>query len=188
MHEQAADVISQLATVTVQTETGTGLDVTQPIRSQSPEKFIQVDREDIVRRVLGKIFEPGQRALATEVLRYVCALRQAESAKSLDKLIEHYDAFNPDDETVNLTELSAAGRREQLEALKAEVIDLVESANYIEVDQSRLAKNSRRGIGRRLFGGGRSLRIRLSPALLSRRDQRQSFYSELADALAVRTA
>lgn len=140
MHEQAADVISQLATVTVQTETGTGLDVTQPIRSQSPEKFIQVDREDIVRRVLGKIFEPGQRALATEVLRYVCALRQAESAKSLDKLIEHYDAFNPDDETVNLTELSAAGRREQLEALKAEVIDLVESANYIEVDQTALQK------------------------------------------------
>ena len=140
MHEQAADIISQLATVTVQTETGTGVRGTQPIRSQALEKFIQVDRKDILRQVLIKAFEPGQRVLAAEVLRYVCALRQAESAKSLDRLIEIYDTFNPDDETVNLSELSAAGRRAQLETLKAQVIDLAESANYIEIDQDALQK------------------------------------------------
>ncbi len=123
-----------------QDETGTGLDVMQPIPSLPPEKFIPVDRKDIIEHVLDRLFEPGQRQLAAGVLRYMCALRQAESAKSLDTLVELYDAFNPDDETVNLTELSAAERKLQLEALKARVIDLVVSANYIEIDQAALGK------------------------------------------------
>ena len=51
-----------------------------------------------------------------------------------------YDAFNPDDETVNITEVSAAERQAQLEKLKAEVIDLVDSANYNEISQADLEK------------------------------------------------
>jgi hypothetical protein len=121
-----------------QSETGTGLDVTQPIPSLASEKFIPVDRKDIVLQALDKLFEPGQRILAAEVLRYICALRQAESAKSLDTLVDLYDAFNPDDETVNLREISNAERKIQLEALKERVVDLVTSANYIEIDKDAL--------------------------------------------------
>ncbi len=133
----------------IQAETGTGLDVTQPIPSLAPEKFIPVDRKDIVEHVLDRLFEPGQRPLAAEVLRYMCALRQAEAAKSLDTLVELYDAFNPDDETVNLTELSAAERKLQLETLKARVIDLVVSSNYLEIDRAALqnALEEESGIG-----------------------------------------
>ena len=112
----------------------------QPIASEAPEKFIPVDRTDIIRLTLDKLFEPGQRALASEVLRYICILRQAESAKSLDTLVELYDAFNPDDETVNLVEIPSAQRRLQLETLKESVIDLVTSANYLEIDQAALEK------------------------------------------------
>ena len=61
-----------------QAETVTGLDVTQPIPSLAPEKFIPVDRKDIIERVLDRLFEPAQRSLATEAVRYMCALRQAE--------------------------------------------------------------------------------------------------------------
>ena len=83
MNEQAAvNRVSFPSSAPIQAETGTGLDVTQPIQSVAPEKFIPVDRSDIIRRVLDKIFEPGQRALATDVLRYMCALRQAESPQS----------------------------------------------------------------------------------------------------------
>jgi hypothetical protein len=121
-----------------QYETGTGLDVMQPIPSLAPEKFIPVDRKDIISQTLDKLFAPSQRVLATEVLRYICALRQAESAKSLDTLVELYDAFNPDDETVNLQEISSAERKIQLEALKARVVDLVTSANYLEIDKAAL--------------------------------------------------
>ncbi len=133
----------------IQAETGTGLDVAQPIPSLAPEKFIPVDRKDIVEHVLDRLFEPGQRPLAAEVLRYMCALRQAEAAKSLDTLVELYDAFNPDDETVNLTELSAAERKLQLETLKARVIDLVVSSNYLEIDRAALqnALEEESGIG-----------------------------------------
>jgi hypothetical protein len=123
-----------------QYETGTGLDVTQPIPSLASEKFIPVDRKDIILQALHKLFEPSQRVLAAEVLRYICALRQAESAKSLDTLVELYDAFNPDDETVNLREISNAERKMQLEALKESVVDLVTSANYIEIDKNALDK------------------------------------------------
>jgi hypothetical protein len=123
-----------------QYEAVTGLDVTQPIPSQDSEKFIPVDRKDIISHALDKFFEPGQRIIAAEVLRYICSLRQAESAKSLDTLVELYDAFNPDDETVNLREISAAERKLQLEDLKARVVDLVSSANYLEIDKAALDK------------------------------------------------
>ncbi len=123
------------------TETETGLDTcSSPISSIAPEKFIPVDRSDIINRVLEKHFEPGQRALAAGVVRYICALRQAESAKILDGLVQSYDPFNPDDETVNEGILSPAERRAQLESLKNEVVDLVVSANYIEIDQATLKK------------------------------------------------
>ena len=121
-----------------QQETETGVDAVQPIASINPEKFIPVDRTDIVQRVLHKCFEPGQRELAEEVLRYMCALRQVESAKSLDALTTAYDAFNPDDETVNERALSGPERRAQLEILKAMVIDLAVSANYLEIDEAAL--------------------------------------------------
>jgi len=141
MSEQAAVSHGPLPSSTpAQAETGTGLDVTQPIPSLVAEKFIPVDRKDIIEHVLEKLFEQSQRPLAAEVIRYMCALRQAESAKSLDTLVELYDAFNPDDETVNLVELSAAERKLQLEALKARVVDLVVSANYLEIDKAALEK------------------------------------------------
>ena len=56
----------------------------------------------------------------------------------LDELVSLYDAFNPDDETVNLTEISPAEKRAQLEALKEKIVALVTSANYNEIDQRAL--------------------------------------------------
>ena len=141
MGEQAvAGLRSPPSSWPVQKETPTGLDIYQPIPSQAPEKFIPVDRSDIIEHSLEKIFERGQRTLAAQVVRYMCVLRQAESARLLDELVTLYDAFNPDDETVNITEVSAAERQAQLEKLKAEVIDLVDSANYNEIDQAALEK------------------------------------------------
>jgi len=142
MNEQAAsDRVLLPLSISPRSETETSFDtLTQPIPSIAPEKFIPVDRKDIIRQVLDKLFEPGQRALAAEVVRYMCALRQAESAKLLDMLVELYDAFNPDDETVNLEDISAEERRVKLEDLKANVIDLVTSANYIEIDRTALEK------------------------------------------------
>src|SRR5271165_6493631 len=98
----AANSMSSLTVESVQHETEIGLDTfQQPIASVSPEKFIPVDRQDIVRHALEKLFEPRQRKLAAEVLKYMISLRQVETAKSLDALVEAYDAFNPDDETIN---------------------------------------------------------------------------------------
>jgi hypothetical protein len=138
MDGQAAS--DRIATVPAQHETETGVDTRQPIASITAEKYIQVDRNDIVERALEKLFEPQQRELAGEVLRYMCALRQMETARSLDAVMEYYDAFNPDDETVNLTTLSASERRAKLETLKAQVVDLVASANYNEIDPVALQK------------------------------------------------
>jgi hypothetical protein len=130
----------RVATIPAQHETETGVDIRQPIASIAAEKYIQVDRDDIVERVLEKLFEPEQQDLATQVLRYMRALRQLETGRSLDAVISYYDPFNPDDETVNLETLSASERRAKLETLKAQVVDLVQSANYIEIDPSGLQK------------------------------------------------
>ncbi len=138
MNGQAA--AGRIAAIPAQHETETGVDTPQPIASIAAEKYIQVDRDDIVERALEKLFEPQQRELAEQVVRYMCALRQWETARSLDAVVAAYDAFNPDDETINLTALSASERRAKLETLKAQVIDLVVSANYIEVDPATLQK------------------------------------------------
>ncbi len=122
----------------VQAETAVGLDVTQPMPPLYPEKFIPVDRSTIVQRALDRLFDGWQRPVAAEVVRYMAALRQAESARMLDELVELYDPFNPDDETVNLTELSPAEKKAQLDTLKDRVIALVTSANYNEIDQAAL--------------------------------------------------
>jgi hypothetical protein len=140
MVEQAAGNRMAAVSIPAQHETETGVDVVQPIAPIIPEKFIQVDRSEIVERVLDKLFEPQQKELAGEVVRYMCALRQMETARLLDTLVEFYDAFNPDDETVNEGALSASERRAKLESLKAQVIDLVVSANYNEIDQATLLK------------------------------------------------
>ena len=58
----------------------------------------------------------------------------------LDSLVEAYDAFNPDDETINDRVIVGHERRAQLEKLKAMVVDLVVSANYLEIDQPTLEK------------------------------------------------
>ena len=141
MKERSAADPAAVLSFPAREENETGLDVvTQPIASTNPEKFIPVDRTEIVQRVLDKCFEPDQKELAEEVARYMCALRQVESAKLLDSLVEAYDAFNPDDETVNDRAIVGAERRAQLERLKTMVIDLVESANYLEIDQPTLEK------------------------------------------------
>ncbi len=141
MRERSAADPAAVLSFPPQEETETGVDiVTQPIPSINPEKFIPVDRNDIVQRVLDKCFDPDQKELAEEVVCYMCALRQVESARSLDALTEAYDAFNPDDETVNDGVIAGHERRERLENLKAMVIDLVESANYLEIDNATLEK------------------------------------------------
>jgi hypothetical protein len=141
MSEQAAAQSASTASPpALQVESETGLDITQPIASIVPEKFIPVDRSDIIRHVLEKLFEPAQRALAGEVLQYMSALRQVESAKSLDALVEYYDPFNPDDETVNDHEIVGEERRRLLDELRSKVVDLVVSANYLEIDKTALEK------------------------------------------------
>jgi hypothetical protein len=110
----------------------------QPAKPLVREPFIQVDRKDIIQRVLEKQVDPAQRVLAADVIRYMVALRQVESAKLLDDLIQSYDAFNPDDETVNLTVMSPPERRRALDELREKIADLARSANYIEIDAERL--------------------------------------------------
>ncbi len=141
MSEQAVAGRRSLASSwPVQAESTVGLDVTLPMPPLCPEKFIPVDRNDIVRRALDRLFDGWQRPVAAEVVRYMCALRQAESAKMLDELVELYDPFNPDDETVNLVEFSSAERQVKLDELREKVIALVTSANFNEIDQAALER------------------------------------------------
>ena len=82
MKERSAADAAALLSFPALEQTETGVDtVAQPIASTNPEKFIPVDRSDIVQRVLDKCFEPDQKQLAEEVVRYMCALRQVEFGK-----------------------------------------------------------------------------------------------------------
>jgi hypothetical protein len=124
----------------VQIETETGIDTVpgQAIPSVAAEKFISVERRDVIKRALDKLFDTGQRVLAGDVFQHICALRQVESARSLDTLVELYDPFNPDDETVNTSEPSPEAIKQQLDKLRKKIIESATAANYIQIDQDEL--------------------------------------------------
>ncbi|ADP71410.1 hypothetical protein Rvan_2185 [Rhodomicrobium vannielii ATCC 17100] len=126
----------------VQIETETGIDTVpgQTIPSVVSEKFISVDRGVVIARALDKLFDTGQRVLAGDVFQYICALRQVESARWLDSLVELYDPFNPDDETVNVVKLGPDRRTELLPKLRKSIIETATAANYIQIGQDELEK------------------------------------------------
>jgi hypothetical protein len=111
-----------------------------PIRSPrvSTERYIPVDRKDIIKHLLMRLFDPAERRDAADVLSYLCALRQARSAELLDELVELYDPFNPDDETVNERELTPDERKEQLRVFEERMVSLIESANFEPIAEGRL--------------------------------------------------
>ncbi|WP_170937359.1 MULTISPECIES: TMEM143 family protein [Rhodomicrobium] len=100
--------------------------------------FIPVSRSDIFEALLDTTQGAGERAKASEVLTRIGYLRQHKSGVILNQLSDIYDPFNPDDETVNVTEASEAERLEKRRMFHAKLTDLVTSANYKELSPHEL--------------------------------------------------
>jgi hypothetical protein len=97
--------------------------------------FIPISRCNILDALLAQDLWPStsQRAQAANVLKKIGLLRQAKSADMLNQLSDIYDPFNPDDETINLTEPSENERLEKRRMFNAMLKELVSSANYHEL-------------------------------------------------------
>lgn len=102
--------------------------------------FIPVSRSDILTQLLHPdLWEnDSQRALASDVLHKMALLRQYRSATQLNELSDVYDPFNPDDETINVTEAPEMERLEKRRVLNTRLRELVTSANYSELTQQEL--------------------------------------------------
>jgi hypothetical protein len=102
--------------------------------------FIPVSRSDITESLLSaeRWDTPQDRALAADVLMKIGALRQHQSALMLNELSELYDPFNPDDETVNVTEASETERLEKRRMFNSKLKELIASANYNELQNHEL--------------------------------------------------
>ena len=102
--------------------------------------FIPVSRSDIVESLLSpdRWASTDERALAADVLMKIGSLRQHQSGVLLNRLNDLYDPFNPDDETVNLTEAPEIERLEKRRMFNAQIKDLVSSANYHQLREHEL--------------------------------------------------
>lgn len=102
--------------------------------------FIPVARSDIFKALLAPELWPsaGERAHAETVLKRIGYLRQHKSGVMLNQLSDIYDPFNPDDETVNVVEVSDTERLEKRRLFNAKLKDLVTSANYKELQPHEL--------------------------------------------------
>lgn len=102
--------------------------------------FIPVSRTDIVDSLLSpdRWASAEDRALAADVLMKIGSLRQHQSAVTLNQLSDLYDPFNPDDETVNVTEAPEMERLEKRRIFNAKLKDLISSANYHELQNHEL--------------------------------------------------
>ena len=102
--------------------------------------FIPVSRSDIAKALLSpdRWANNEERALAHDVLMKIGSLRQHKSGVLLNHLSDLYDPFNPDDETVNVTEASEAERVEKRRQFNTQLKDLINRANYHELQEHEL--------------------------------------------------
>ncbi len=112
--------------------------VAQPALSE--KAFIPISRSDIVQALLKPDHWPSstQQAQASAVLNKIGLLRQYRSGVLLNDLSDLYDPFNPDDETVNLVEVTEMERLEKRRIFNAKLKDLITSANYRELSPDEL--------------------------------------------------
>lgn len=103
-------------------------------------EFIPISRTDIIDALLSQDLWPSmsQRTQAADVLKKIALLRQFKSGDTLNQLSDIYDPFNPDDETVNVTEVSENERLEKRRTFNAMLRELVSSANYQELRPEEL--------------------------------------------------
>ncbi len=108
---------------------------------QAEPEFIPVSRTDIISVILaaGQWASDNERALAEGVLYKIGSLRQHQSAIMLNELSDLYDIFNPDDETVNIGEVTTEEKHERRREFNQRVSNLVTSANYRELTDEALA-------------------------------------------------
>jgi hypothetical protein len=81
---------------------------------------------------------PDERANVVTVLKLIGMLRQHQSAETLNRLVDLYDPFNPDDETINLVEAQEMERLEKRRIFNAKMKDLVTSANFHEIGHDEM--------------------------------------------------
>lgn len=114
--------------------------ITVPGQSMAQPAFIPVSRTDIIDGLLSpdRWDSREDRALAADVLTKIGALRQYKSGMTLNQLSDLYDPFNPDDETVNLSEASEMERLEKRRLFNTKLRELVTSANYNELREDEL--------------------------------------------------
>ncbi|MEJ2116830.1 MAG: DUF3754 domain-containing protein [Alphaproteobacteria bacterium] len=112
-----------------------------PEELQAEPEFIPVSRTDIISVILaaGQWSSDNERALAESVLYKIGSLRQHQSGIMLNELSDLYDIFNPDDETVNIGEVTLGEKLERRHEFSQRVKDLVTSANYRELSEEELA-------------------------------------------------
>ena len=114
--------------------------ITVPGQAMAEPAFIPVSRTDIIDSLLSpdRWESSEDRALAGDVLLKIGALRQYKSGMMLNQLSDLYDPFNPDDETVNLTEASEMERLEKRRLFNTKLRELITSANYHELREDEL--------------------------------------------------
>ena len=113
-----------------------------PGRWLAEPAFIPVSRTDVIDALLSPDLWPSraQRSDVADVLNKIGLLRQYKSGEMLNQLSDIYDPFNPDDETINLTEPSEIERLEKRRMFNAKLKELVTSANYQELQADELAE------------------------------------------------
>lgn len=102
--------------------------------------FIPVARDDVIGELASEKFwtNPNERSSVISVLKLIGLLRQHQSAETLNGLVDLYDPFNPDDETINLVEATEMERMEKRRVFNEKMKELVTSANFHEIGSDEM--------------------------------------------------
>jgi hypothetical protein len=102
--------------------------------------FLPISRGDVIEALLSpdRYASERDRALARSVFYKIGCLRQHASSLALNELTDTYDPFNPDDDTINLRELTLEERTQK----QGELVEIIRkhalSANYEEISEQGL--------------------------------------------------
>lgn len=102
---------------------------------QGQKTFLPISRGDVIQGLLApeRWADDTERALARAVFYKIGCLRQHQSAMALNELSEAYDPFNPDDDTINLEQLTEEQRVVKRTELVKTLSKHALSANYEEI-------------------------------------------------------
>lgn len=110
------------------------------VHDGSSVRFIPVSRDDVLNKLRGLDWRDHSSKAIDDVLYFIGRLRQQHTAVTLDRLMEDYHRFNPDNDMTFSEQITHEEREEQCERFLTDLEAMVSRANFERITRDDLER------------------------------------------------